>query len=44
MIRHQKKLTHKFGNIKSNNHKIRDLLNCKKCHELNEKHKCMGKK
>ena len=40
MLKHPKQLTHKFGNLKSNNHKIKDLKNCKKCHELNEKHKC----
>ena len=40
MLKHQKKANHKFGDVKRNDRIIKDLLNCKKCHELNEKHKC----
>ena len=41
MLKHQKKANHKFGEIKRNDRIIKDMLNCKKCHEINEKHKCI---
>ena len=42
MLKHAKTKNklHRFGTLKRNDCIIKDLLNCKRCHELNEKHKC----
>ena len=42
MLKHAKNKTktHRFGTLKRPDNIIKDFMNCKKCCELNEKHKC----